>query len=389
MPDQPNILLIMSDQQRPDSIACYGNCFVDTPNVDALAARGVRFVDAFTPFPLCTPARAALWTGMMPTFHGITDCVYGIDDAFYASPRPGTVIDWMSAAGYETAYFGKWHLGGAQPATADHWDAFNSGGGHWVDGYQNSQNGEYVPYRQTDSMISYLESRADATRPLFAVQAYYPPHEPYTAPAAWMARYRNKGIFRPGYYAGVSAVDECLGHIVQCLERTGMADNTVIIYTSAHGEHFNYRAKLNKTTGHDESIRIPLIIAGAGATRIDAQVSGAVGLEDISPTILDLAGVAAPHEFHGQSLVPQLRTDETHGKDQYLVQNVEDFRTYPRWEELMRGVYLPDARSYRSPDHEWDRQRALWTHTHKLILSEHGNHALFDLRADPVGLGGR
>jgi arylsulfatase A-like enzyme len=383
MTKRPNIVLIMSDQQRPDSLACYGNCFVDTPNVDALAAGGVTFMDAFTPFPLCTPARAALWTGMMPSFHGIMDCVYGIDDAFFASPRPQTVFDAMSAAGYEVAYFGKWHLGGAQPDAMDHWHAFNSGGGHWIDGFQATQDGEYMPYRQTERMLALLRSRPVDSKPLFVVQSYYPPHEPYTAPAAWLERYRNKGIFRPGYYAGVSAVDECVGNITRALSDSGMAHDTMVIYTSDHGEHFNYRAKNNKSTGHDDSIRIPLIISGPKALAAGERVVGAAGLEDLTPTILELAGIPEDLSLHGRSLVRSLNTGEPTGGERYLIQNVEDFRLYAHWDELMAGVYLPDARSQRSPDGEWDRQRALWTPQHKLILSDAGNHALFNLELDP------
>ena len=86
MSDRPNILVILSDQQRSDSLACYGNVFVHSPNIDRLASEGVRFLDAFTPFPLCTPARASLWTGTYPHLHDIMDCVYGIDDAFERSP---------------------------------------------------------------------------------------------------------------------------------------------------------------------------------------------------------------------------------------------------------------------------------------------------------------
>jgi choline-sulfatase len=383
MPNRPNIVLIMSDQQRPDSLACYGNCFVDTPNVDALSSAGVTFLDAFTPFPLCTPARAAMWTGMMPSFHGILDCVYGIDDAFLLSPRPRTVFDAMSAAGYEVAYFGKWHLGGARPEAMDHWHAFNSGGGHWIDGFQATQDGEYMPYHQTERMLAFLRSRPANSKPLFAVQSYYPPHEPYTAPTAWLEQYRNKGIFRPGYYAGVSAVDECVGKITRALADSELADDTMVIYTSDHGEHFNYRAKNNKSTGHDDSIRIPLIISGPKASAVGKRVSGAAGLEDLTPTILELAGIPCDPDLHGRSLVPSLKAGASTGAKRYLVQNVEDFRPYSRWDELMAGVYLPDSRSHRSPDGEWDRQRALWTLEHKLILSESGNHALFDLILDP------
>ena len=188
MPDRPNFLVILTDQQRSDSLACYGNVFVHTPNIDRLASEGVRFLDAFTPFPLCTPARASLWTGTYPHLHDIMDCVYGIDDAFERSPAPATLFDRLSEAGYLVAYFGKWHLGDARPLHIDHWDATSSEEGHWVDGK------EYIPEAQTRRAIDFLRGLRGERRLFFLVQAYRPPHEPYTAPERDMQLYRGKGI---------------------------------------------------------------------------------------------------------------------------------------------------------------------------------------------------
>ena len=378
MPGLPNILVILSDQQRSDSLACYGNVFVHSPNIDRLASEGVRFLDAFTPFPLCTPARASLWTGTYPHFHDIMDCVYGIDDAFERSPAPTTVFDRLGDAGYLVGYFGKWHLGEARPARIDHWDATNSEEGHWIEGR------EYIPEVQTRRMIDFLRGLRGERRPFFLVQAYRPPHEPYTAPEQDLRLYRDKGIFRPGYYASVTALDRCVGEILEALEEVGARDDTLVIYTSDHGEHFNYRGRNNKTTGHDDSIRIPLVAAWPGRIAPGKRVRGAVGLQDITPTLLDLAGCETPGYLHGKSLRRLMQEAEGKGGDRFYVQNTEDFRSFETWDRLMSaGGYPADSRSHRSPDGEWDRQRALWTPGDKLILSEHGNHALFDLERDP------
>ena len=378
MSDRPNILVIMSDQQRTDSLACYGNVFVHSPNIDRLASEGVRFLDGFSPYPLCTPARAALWTGTYPHLHDIMDCVYGIEDAFERSPAPTTVFDRMSEAGYLVGYFGKWHLGDRRPACIDHWDATNSAEGHWVDGR------DYIPEAQTRRMIDFLRGLSGERRPFFLVQSYRPPHEPYTAPERDMRLYRGKGIFRPGYYASVTALDRCVGEILEALEAIEARDDTLVIYTSDHGEHFNYRAKNNKTTGHDDSIRIPLIAAWPGQLTPGTTVRGAVGLQDITPTLLDFAGCEIPDYLHGQTLRPLMQEPARRGGERYYVQNTEDFRSFATWARLMSaGGYRANSRSHRSPDREWDRQRALWTPGNKLILSENGNHALFDLERDP------
>ena len=378
MSDRPNILLILTDQQRSDSLACYGNAFVHSPNIDRLASEGVRFRDGFTPFPLCTPARASLWTGTYPHLHDIMDCVYGIEDAFERSPAPATVFDRLSEAGYLVGYFGKWHLGERRPSGIDHWDATNSEEGHWVDGHL------YIPEAQTRRMIDFLRDLRGERRPFFLVQSYRPPHEPYTAPERDMRLYRGKGIFRPGYYASVTALDRCVGEILKALEGTGARDDTLVLYTSDHGEHFNYRARNNKTTGHDDSIRIPFIAAWPGRLLSGMSVRGAVGLQDVTPTLLDFAGCAIPGYLHGRSLRHLMLEAGGQGAERYYVQNTEDFRSFETWDRLMSaGGYAANSRSYRSPDREWDRQRALWTPGSKLILSEHGNHALFDLERDP------
>ena len=378
MSDRPNILVILTDQQRSDSLACYGNVFVRSPNLDRLASEGVRFLDAFTPFPLCTPARASLWTGTYPHLHDIMDCVYGIDDAFERSPAPTTVFDRLSEAGYLVGYFGKWHLGEARPARIDHWDATNSEEGHWIGGI------EYIPDSQTRRMVDFLQGLRGERRPFFLVQSYRPPHEPYTAPERDLRLYRGKGIFRPGYYASVTALDRCVGEILKTLEDIGALKDTLVIYTSDHGEHFNYRARNNKSTGHDDSIRIPLIAAWPGRVVSGTVVPGAVGLQDVTPTLLDFAGCECPDYLHGRSLRPLMEEAGGQGGERYYVQNTEDFRSFEVWDRLMSaGGYPADSRSHRSPDGEWDRQRALWTPGAKLILSEHGNHALFDLERDP------
>jgi choline-sulfatase len=384
MPSLPNILFIMSDQQRPDSLGCYGNCFIDSPNLDTLAAGGAVFDNAFTVFPLCTPARATIWTGLYPHVNDITDCCFEIDDCFAWGDYPMTVFSRLKAAGYQIGYFGKWHLGGARPDGVDTWKAFNSGGGHWVDGLQSFQGGTYLPAVQTDDMIEELDRISTEEAPFFMVQSYYPPHEPYTTEKRYMDRYRGKGIFRPGYYAAVTALDDCVGRILEALERNDLTRDTLVIYTSDHGEHFNYRAKLNKTTGHDDSIRIPMMMSWPG--RIDAgrRFDEPVGLQDITPTLLDLAGAEAPELSHGESLLPSVFGQGRVQRTQYYVQNVEDFRTIDDWYALTNGkVYLPSSRNYRSETGEWDRQRALWTPELKLVLSEEGRHLLYDLRVDP------
>jgi arylsulfatase A-like enzyme len=378
--DRPNFLIILTDQQRPDSLACYGNVFTHTPNMDRLAAEGARFTNAFTTFPLCTPARASLWSGMYPHACGVVDVVSEIDDAFEGA---APLFAPLKRRGYFQGYFGKWHLGRATPEGMDVWNAFNSGGGQWVDGYQDFQGGTYVPERQTDDMLALLDD-LDPENPFLLVQSYYPPHEPYTAPEKYMEMYRGKGVFRPGYYAAVSALDDCIGRLIDRLKATGRYENTVIILTSDHGEHFNYRALHNKSTGHDESLRIPLIVSWPAGIETGQVFDHLVGIHDVLPTVLEIAGIDPPAYLHGRGLWPVLSGGDYEPRTAFYIENVQDFRTIGDWLRIFdMGPYRPDTRNSFSAKKEWDRQRGLRTLDKKIILSEHGDHLMYDLVHDP------
>ena len=177
---RPNIILLMTDQQRWDSLGCNGNRFVSTPNVDRLAAGGANCANSFTPWPVCTPARATMWTGVYPHQHQVIYNAYKMDNVLKeTSHEQRTVFELLRESGYTTAYFGKWHLGETDPGMFDVWKGFNSSGGHWVD---DVQDGVYKPDRQTDEMIAFIKEQAGRDKPFFAVNGFYPPHDPYTAP---------------------------------------------------------------------------------------------------------------------------------------------------------------------------------------------------------------
>ncbi len=357
MPKRPNIVLVLSDQQRSDSLASYGNRFTATPGTDAMAVAGKSFDAAFTPWPVCTPARATMWTGCYPHRHKLIDNLYGVDNAFAShSAVKQTVFDHLREAGYLTAHFGKWHLGEIQPPFFDVWEeSFNSRKGHWMDGLLD---GEYRPDRQTDAAVAFLKDRKGQSQPFAMVLSFYPPHDPYSAPERFYEPYRGKGVPFAGYYAAVSALDENLARIRAALKDTGQADNTVVIYFSDHGDTFFYRREgEHKFVCHDDAIRIPFIVEGPGikpSTRSDAPI----GLQDLAPTMLDLAGAGIPDGMHGRSLKPLLLDQDSRGwRDDYFVQNITHVSKI--------------------------EQRAIRTTEWKLIASENGEHELYNLRADP------
>lgn len=357
MTKRPNIVLVMSDQQRMDSLACYGNCFTRTPQTTAMAENGMCFDTALTPWPVCTPARATTWTGTYPTTHGVIDNLYGVDNAFATHSKVLlTVFDHLKSGGYRTAHFGKWHLGEAQPPFFDHWqESFNSRQGHWIDG---KLDGEYRPDRATDAATAWIADQGGADDPFAMVLSFYPPHDPYSAPLQFYEPYRGRGVPFAGYYAAVSALDHNLGRVREALRAAGLAENTVVIYFSDHGDTFWYRREgEHKFVCTDDALRIPFIAEGPGIVA-GSRCTLPVGLQDLAPTMLDLAGLDIPAGTQGRSLLPLL-----HG------QEPSDWR---------KGYYVQNI-THISAIH----QRAWRTDDRKLIVSADGAHEFYDLTADP------
>ena len=372
MSERPNILIVHADQHRFDALGAAGNIFVETPHLDRLAEEGARFTHAFTVWPLCTPARASTWTGVYPHADGVMFNGFGEPDIFKAhNVRFRTVFELLHEAGWTTGYFGKWHLGHEQPECFDAWHAFNSLGGHWVDGRQASQDGVWLPDADTDRALAFITEHAGSERPFCLAVAFYPPHDPYTAPTEFMEQYRGKGIPVPGYYASCTAVDRNVGRLLEGLERAGEREKTLVMYVSDHGETFNLRDGIqNKLVCHDDSIRIPWIVNFPPTIPAGLVSDAMVGLQDLTPTVLDYARIPVPDDLHGKTLRGLLERSDPEWRDAYYVENVAN--PHYRWLEGARMIALP----------EWE-QRCLRTRRWKLILSDDGLNSLYDLEVDP------
>jgi len=337
---RPNIVFFFSDQQRWDTVGAYGQPMNITPNLDRMAAQGVRFEYAFTCQPVCGPARACLQSGKYAT--EVNCQVNGM-----IPPAQDLILaPTLSAAGYETSYIGKWHLASTGPARGpddftvspvpperrggyrDFWLAsdvleFTSHGydGHMFDGNGNKRDfpaGRYRVDAQTDWAIEYLENRR-TDRPFFLFLSYIEPHHQndhrhFEGPHGSKEKFRDfvvpgdlvdtKGDWRkeyPDYLGCINSLDQNLGRLRAALERLGLAGNTLIIYTSDHGCHFRTRNSEYKRSCHDGSIRIPMIACGPGFTG-GKVVRELVSLIDVPPTILSAAGATLPAGMRGRPL---------------------------------------------------------------------------------------
>jgi arylsulfatase A-like enzyme len=356
MKDKPNILFIFSDQQRWDTLCCYGQKLDVSPNLDQMAREGVRFENAFTCQPVCGPARACLQTGKYATETGC------FRNNIALPLKEKTLAHYLSGAGYEVGYIGKWHLasnGGIldihlskgptieeidyrtkpipperRGGYKDFWLASDvleftshSYEGHMFD--HNMQKVDFKGYRVdclTDFALEYLRTRS-RRKPFFLFLSFLEPHHQndhhrYEGPVGSRERFQNyeipgdlaplEGDWKeqlPDYLGCCASLDANVGRIRAQLDTLGLTQNTVVVYTSDHGSHFRTRNRClepdnyddYKRSCHEASIRVPLIICGPGfeGGRVSEDL---VSLIDIPPTILKCAGVARPVVMKGMIL---------------------------------------------------------------------------------------
>ncbi len=370
MAKRPNFILLLADQQRADTLPCYGNRFVEAPYLDRMAAEGLCFTNCRTVFPVCTPARASMWTGIYPHAHGIIRNVYGENDLLGAHDLTSrSLFQHLKNHDYECAYYGKWHLGEDNPGPFDIWESFNSLGGHWVDSLQNFQGGTYIPDQDTDKMIDWFRNRRN-DNPFAAVMSFYPPHDPFSSPLDCMDKYRRLGVPFPGYYGSVTALDRCVGRIWAALEESDLLDDTILIYYADHGETFHARDGVSsKFVCTEDGVHVPFLMMWRGHIPAGKRSSALIGLQDLMPTILDYAGIERPDGLHGESLRTLTEgSGEAAWRQSYYIEN--------ETHDLLEASDQP----VRPRIHE----RALCTHRFKLVVNvEDEAPRLYDMRSDP------
>ncbi|HVF87819.1 MAG TPA: sulfatase [Pyrinomonadaceae bacterium] len=346
---RPNFVLIVTDDMGWADLGVYGSAFHQTPNINALAARGVRFTDAYAAAPVCSPSRASLLTGKYPARLQLTDWLPGRTDRpsqkllrppiRQALPLAETTIaEALKPAGYVSAHIGKWHLGGSNYGPESQGFDLNIAGDHTgtpasyfypfrngdetMPGLAEGRDGEYLTDRLTDEAEKFIEQNHE--KPFFLYLAHYAVHIPLKAKPEVIARYRNRTRTRGRqanaiYAAMVESVDESVGRIVRKLAQLKIADDTIIVFTSDNGglsveEGPNTPATSNaplrdgKGYLYEGGIRVPLIVRWPSVTRPGVVCPAPVSGVDIFPTILAMAGVtpSAIEGVDGASLIPLL-----------------------------------------------------------------------------------
>jgi choline-sulfatase len=402
-PKQPNLVFILADDQAKWTVGCYGYPQAKTPNLDKLAASGVRFDSAFVVTPVCSPSRTSFFTGRHGIEFGITDW---ISPAEKPIGLPENAITWprlLHDAGYKTALIGKWHLGANphQHPTKQGFDYFYGHiGGGWsprnptleVQGESKTIEGFSVDIL-TDDAIRWIQE--NNSNPFAICVHYREPHAPYgpmppqdeavfanldpeIPDAPFLDKEQVKKATRQ-YLAACTAIDRNVGRILEQLDKSKLTDNTIVIYTSDHGYNIGHHTIQHKGNGHwiaggargpkrpnmwDTSLSIPLIIRWPGAMSSPGTVlKPVVSNLDILPTVLTMCGVPAP------------ASAKIRGKDFSGFMNGS---TPTKWSDDLFGAYdlhnggLAYMRMVRTP--EW-----------KLVkhLRANGMDELYDLKNDP------
>jgi len=423
-PTAPNVLWICTDQQRFDTIRSMGNEHINTPNLDRLCEQGTAFTQTFCQNPICTPSRGSFLTGRYP--RSIRACQNGNDQWADAAPL---ITKTLSDAGYDCGLAGKFHLAGAQgriePRPDDGYRVFDwSHHPHdsWPEGHAYEQwlkaqgTGGHtqlkkehgtIPaqFHQTtwcaDRAIDFM--REDHDGPWLFSFNCFDPHPPLDPPAGHLARFdidslpdppigendlddlaklaphnrfiagahEHKGraakVALAKYWAMIELIDDNVGRMLEALDESGQRENTLVIFTSDHGNMVGHHGLMAKGCAFYEGlVRVPLIVSMPGTVEAGRTCDALVELVDIAPTLLELAGMPADPEMHGRSLLPLL-TGAANPAEHRDAAMCTYTNTIP--------VHERDIPAYGT---------MLRTHTHKLCMyhgAEFGQ--LFDLENDP------
>lgn len=380
----PNVLFLLFDKCRRDAFGAYGMKPVHTPNIDALANNGVRFDTYYAPQGLCGPCRASIITGMYPNEHGMRkNChpTHGRGENSYHGRNPDPFHDerfhlWdnfpyvLHNAGYQTAHIGKWHLGPSNPGFFDTWRTFNSQMFHWIGKPHESL---YRPDMLTDRGIEFIN--ANAERPFFLYQSFYPPHPPWDPPKKYFEPYQGTNLEPKGYYESVTSLDANVGRLVDALKKQKILDDTLIIVTTEHGmtlREYPGTGMHGYSSPYDECSRIPLVMHWPNGLPDGAVWKSGTSPVDLAPTIMDAAGAVGRLQglhmpLEERSLLPDLQAGRDRWRGPIVMMN--------HCQRLYGGAYFED--------------RAIRTERWKLILRRFKSHSegsvgsLHDMQADP------
>lgn len=366
---KPNVVIVLADQWRAQAFGFAGDPNVRTPNFDRLASESVRLTNAISGLPVCSPTRASLMTGQRPLTHGIF-----LNDV-QLNPNAVTLAKVLKSAGYQTGMIGKWHIDGRGRSSFiprerrqgfDHWKVLEcthnyTNSFYYADDPVKRVWPGYDAFAQTRDACDYIRSQSRSNQPFALVLAWGPPHDPYfSAPAKYKALYDPAKLqLRPnvpagledqirkilaGYYAHCSALDDCMGEILDTLRDTGAAQNTILLFSADHGDMLGSQGQFKKQRPYDEAIRVPMLIRWPGELKTLRSLEAPMNSEDIMPTLLGLCGIAIPSTVEGLDYSSYLRGGKNPGDNATVFRCVAPFG---EWERRAGGKEYRAVRNER------------------------------------------
>ena len=363
---RPNILFLLADDMRADAVGYAGNPIIRTPNLDALAHRGVWFSNAYVSSPICAISRASIFSGQYARRHGIVDFDHDFSPAALAQTYPAL----LHAAGYRTGFIGKFGVGNDPPVELfDYWRGFTGQGTYETNARDSLGHPLHLTKLMTWQAIEFLESQPH-DRPFALSISYKAPHVQDEDPRQFVAEAADAGMYATeliptpptaddrywlafpqffrehnlarerwqmlfstpdkyqasvkGYYRLVSGLDRSVGALRAALRRLNLEDNTIIIFTSDNGFFLGELGMAHKWYGHDPSIRVPLIFFDPrGLADQDGREDTSIVVnEDIAPTLLELAGVRIPATMQGRSMVAAAHGDVSFERTDFLFEEM-------------------------------------------------------------------
>lgn len=377
--ERPNLVVILADDLGYGDLSSYGATDLQSPHIDALMSRGMRFLNFYANCPVCSPTRAALLSGRYPEMVGVPGVIrtHAADSWGWLAPDSVLLSEVLGRSGYHTALVGKWHLGLESPNTPtergfDHFHGFL--GDMMDDYYDHRRHGRnYMrlnttqidpPGHATDLFtewaVDYIRSRRGKGKPFFLYLAYNAPHTPIQPPDDWLARVRERersiSEERARLVALIEHMDDGIGKVVAALEDSGARDSTIVVFTSDNGGQLNVGAnngplRDGKQSVYEGGLKVPTCLVWPGHVSPAESEYHAMSM-DILPTLLDAVGIDIPHAVAGRSFLPTLRGQQQpplrdvwffarrEGNTRYGGKTIEAVRSGP-WKLLQNSPFEP------------------------------------------------
>ncbi len=342
----PNIIVILTDDQGYGDLSSYGAKDLKTPHMDGLVSAGMRFDRFYANCPVCSPTRAALLTGRYPDMVGVPGVIrtHARNNWGHLGGKAILLPAPLKRRGYHTAIVGKWHLGLASPNTPGQrgFDHFHGFLGDMMDNYythrRHGNNYMRLGDKEIDPKghatdlfttwaVDYIRGRAKSRQPFFLYLAYNAPHTPIQPPPKWLKRVKDRekdiDAKRAKIVAFIEHLDDGIGKVMAALTGSGLADNTLVIFTSDNGGQTNAGARngpLNggKQTMYEGGIRVPMCAVWPGKIKPGSRSDRVALTMDLFPTVCEAAGAGLKHKIEGRSILPTLLGKAQPVEDRFL-----------------------------------------------------------------------